>query len=402
MQNQITIADILNEYGGSYITRKNIRGQQKGLIHLLSACHTSLLGSHFEKCDNCHYLGKAYNSCRNRHCPTCQQKDKLEWLDKRMQDLLPVGYYHLVFTIPHELNPLCLKNKKVMYDILFNAASQTLLELSRDTKHLGANIGLITVLHTWGQNMMEHPHLHCIMPAGGLSFDKEHWVHTRKKNDFFIYYKVLSEKFRGKFLHLLKLAHSKGELEFKGNLASIGGKGTFANFTDKLYRIDWVVNIQKPLGKPEKILEYLSRYVFRIAITDRRIIEVKDRKVLFSWKDYRTGLFRKMRLDTDEFIRRFLLHVLPQGFFKVRYYGIFSCRFRKQNIELARELLTQEQDDAKQEAIEDGKLTWEKQNTVWNEMLRIINNFRQPNCPHCHMGRLHFAGIVPPNHAVPG
>jgi hypothetical protein len=402
MQEQITIADILNEYGGSYITRNKIRGQQKGLIHLLSACHTSLLGSHFEKCDLCNYLGKAYNSCRNRHCPSCQQKDKLKWLDKRMQELLPVGYYHLVFTIPHELNPLCLNNKKVMYDILFKAASQTLLELSRDTKHLGADIGLITILHTWGQNMMEHPHLHCIMPAGGLSFDQQHWVHTRKKDDFFIYYKVLSEKFRGKFLDLLKQAYSKGELEFKGSLASIAGKGTFAGFTNKLYLIEWVVNIQKPLGKPGKILEYLSRYVFRIAITDRRIIEVKNGKVLFSWKDYRTGLFRRMGLDTDEFIRRFLLHVLPQGFFKVRYYGIFSSRYRKQNIELAREHLTQEQDDAKQEALEDGKQTWEKQHTVWNEILQIIRNYREPNCPHCHKGRLHFAGLVPRNHGGPG
>jgi hypothetical protein len=249
---------------------------------------------------------------------------------------------------------------------------------------------------------MEHPHLHCIMPAGGLSFDKGHWVHTRKKNDFFIYYKVLSEKFRGKYLDLLKQAYSKGELEFKGNLAAIAGKARFTCFTDNLYKKEWVVNIQKPLGKPEKILEYLSRYVFRIAITDRRIIEVKDGKVLFSRKDYRTGLFRKMRLDTDEFIRRFLLHILPQGFFKVRYYGIFSSRFRKQNIELARELLTQEQDDAKQEALEDGKLTWEKQDTVWNEILKIISNFRQPNCPHCKKGRLHFAGIVPRNYCEPG
>jgi hypothetical protein len=402
MHNLITIADILNEYGGSYISRKNIWGQQKGIIHLLSACHTSLLGSHFEKCDQCSYLGKAYNSCRNRHCPACQQKDKLKWLDKRMQELLPVGYYHLVFTIPHELNPLCLKNKKVMYDILFNAASQTILELSKDTKHLGADTGLISVLHTWGQNMTEHPHLHCIMPAGGLSFDKEHWVHTRKKNDFFIYYKVLSEKFRGKFLDLLKQNYSKGELVFKGSLASIGGKAMFACFTDNLYKKEWVVNIQKPLGKPEKILEYLSRYVFRIAITDRRIIEVKNGKVLFSWKDYRSGLFRKMRLDTDEFIRRFLLHTLPQGFFKVRYYGIFSSRLRKQNIELARELLIQEQNDAIEEALEDGKQTWEKQDTVWNELLQIISNFRKPNCPHCHKGRLRFAGIVPQSYCEPG
>jgi hypothetical protein len=360
------------------------------------------MGSHFEKCDNCKYLGKAYNSCRNRHCPTCQQKDKLEWMDKRMQELLPVCYYHLVFTIPHELNPLCLKNKKVMYDILFNTASQTILELSKDTKHLGADTGLVTVLHTWGQNMMEHPHLHCIMPAGGLSFDKQHWVHTDKKDDFFIYYKVLSRKFRGKYLDLLKRAYSNGELVFKGNLASIGGKGKFANFTDKLYSIEWVVNIQKPFGKPEKVLEYLSRYVFRIAITDRRIIEVKDGKVLFSWKDYRTGLFRNMRLDIDEFIRRFLLHVLPQGFFKVRYYGIFASRYRKQNIEMARQHLVQEQALAGEQALEDGLRVWEKQDPVWNEILQIIRNYRKPNCPQCKKGRLRFAGIVPRTYCEPG
>ena len=402
MQEQITIADILNEYGGSYISRNNIKGQQKGLIHLLSACHTPLLGSHFEKCDQCSYLGKSYNSCRNRHCPSCQQKDKLKWLDKRMQELLPIGYYHLVFTIPHQLNPLCLKNKKVMYDILFNAASQTLIELSRDTKHLGADIGLITVLHTWGQNMMEHPHLHCIMPAGGLSFDKGHWVHARKKNGFFIYYKVLSEKFRGKYLDLLKQAYNNGKLEFKGNLASIGRKGKFANFTHNLYLKEWVVNIQAPFGKPQKVLEYLSRYVFRIAITDRRIIEAKNGKVRFSWKDYRTGLFRTMELDTDEFIRRFLLHVLPKGFFKVRYYGIFASRYRKQNIELARELLHQELEGAKEEALEDGKQIWERQDTVWDEILKAISNYRMPNCPQCKKGRLHFAGIVPREYWEPG
>lgn len=402
MQQQITIADILCEYGDSYISRNNIRGQQKGLIHLLSACHTSLMGSHFVKCDQCQYLGKAYNSCRNRHCPSCQQKDKLEWLDKRMQELLPVGYYHLVFTIPHQLNPLCLKNKKVMYDILFTAASQTLLELSRDIKHLGADIGLVTVLHTWGQNMMEHPHLHCIMPAGGLSFDKGHWVHTRKKNGFFIFYKVLSEKFRGKFLDLLQTAYKNGKLAFGGTLACISGMRAFTSFKQKLSAINWVVNIQKPLGKPEKILEYLSRYVFRIAITDRRIIEVKDGKVLFSWKDYRSSSFRKMRLDTDEFIRRFLLHILPQGFFKVRYYGIFSSRYRRQNIELAKSLLEQETIDKKEEDLEDGRLVWEKQHTVWNEIMQMIAGFSKPNCPKCKKGRLHFAGIVPRNYSGPG
>jgi len=185
--------------------------------------------------------------------------------------------------------------------------------------------------------MMEHPHLHCIMPAGGLSFDREHWVHTDKKNDFFIYYKVISRKFRGKFLDLLQKAFDKGLLISRGDSRELTAKKKFATFKDKLYKMEWGVNIQKPFGKPEKVLEYLSRYIFRIAITNRRIIEVKDGKVLFSWKDYRSGQFRKMRLEVDEFIRRFLLHVLPSGFFKVRYYGIFSSRYRKKTLLLLKD-----------------------------------------------------------------
>jgi len=403
MQQQITIADIFRECGDSYISRNNITGQQKGLIHLLSSCRTSVMGSHYEKCDHCLHIVKAYNSCRNRHCPTCQHKDKLEWMGSRMKELLPVGYYHLVFTIPHELNPICLKNKKVMYDILFTAASQTLLELSRDSRHLGADIGLIAVLHTWGQNMMEHPHLHCIMPSGGMSFDKEHWVHTRKKNGFFIHYKVLSEKFRGKFLDLFKHAYLNQKLELKGSLSLLVSKVNFSAFLDRLYLKQWVVNIQKPLGSPEKILEYLSRYVFRVAISDRRIIQMKDGQVLFSWKDYRSGgLFRKMKLNRDEFIRRFLLHTLPQGFFKVRYYGLFASRMRRQNIDLANSILAQEALERNQESLDDGCCVWEKQDALWNEILQMILNYRKPNCPLCHKGRLHFAGIVPRDHGAPG
>jgi hypothetical protein len=394
MQKQISIGDILNQHGDRYINHNNISGQQKGLVHLLSACRTSGLGSHFERCDHCSYTGKSYDSCRNRHCPTCQQKDKLEWLDKRMKELLPVGYYHLVFTLPHELNPMCLQNKKVMYGILFKAASQTLIELTKDSKHLGADIGLVTVLHTWGQNMMEHPHLHCIIPSGGLSSDKQHWVHPNKKNKFFIHVNVLSRKFRGKYLDLLQQAYNKGELKFTGKQYSNGGKGKFSTLINRLYQKEWVVNIQAPFGKPEKILEYLSRYVFRIAITDRRIIEVKNGRVLFSWKDYRTNRFKKMELTIDEFIRRFLLHILPKGFFKVRYYGIFSSRHRKENIETAKQLLAQEAENKKEEALEDGNRVWEKQDTVWDEILKLISTCRQPNCPACKKGRLHFAGIV--------
>jgi hypothetical protein len=250
--------------------------------------------------------------------------------------------------------------------------------------------------------MMEHPHLHCIMPSGGLSVDKQHWVHPQKKNKFFIHVKVLSRKFRGKFLDLLKQAYHKGELEFKGKLSSFKGPMQFARLLSPLYKKEWVVNIQAPFGKPEKILEYLSRYVFRIAITDRRILEVKDGKVLFWWKDYKTKQFRKLRLEIDEFIRRFLLHVLPKGFFKVRYYGIFSSRYRKQNIAMSKGALEQEAMDQKEEAREDGCQTWEKQNTVWGEILDSINNYKKPNCPACKKGRLHFAGIVHDEPYQPG
>ena len=395
MQNQISLGDILYQYGESYISRNPVSAQEKGIIRLLSACRTQYIGSHYEKCDQCGYLGKAYNSCRNRHCPACQHKDQLQWMDKHIQELLPVGYYHLVFTIPHELNGLCQKNKKVMYDLLFKAVSQTLLELTRDTKHLGAETGLITVLHTWGQNMMDHFHLHCIMPAGGLSFDKQHWVYVDNKNDFFIHYKVLSAKFRGQFLDLLKQAFSNGKLVFKGNLACISGKKSFTDFTGKLKKKDWVANIQAPFGSPKKVLEYLSRYVFRIAISDRRIVEVKDGKVFFNWKDYRTGLFRKMKLDIDEFIRRYLLHILPKGFFKVRYYGMFSSRHRKENIRLSKKHLEQDQLEKQQEAIEDGRSVRKKQNTIWEEIMQCMLSYRKPNCLVCKKGILRFAGMVP-------
>lgn len=394
MQGPISIADIFALYGGRYISNNRTNEQQRSTIHLLSACGTAVLGGHFERCDHCQYTGKANNSCRNRHCPRCQQKDKLEWAARRMEELLPVGYYHLVFTIPHGLNPLCLQNKRTMYRILFKAASETVLELARAPKHLGADTGLVTVLHTWGQNMMEHPHLHCIMPAGGISFDRQHWVHVPDRNKFFIAGKVLSAKFRGKFLAMLKEAHGKGELGFHGQLLAIKGPVQFNRFLTPLYKMNWVVNIQKPMGSPERILEYLSRYVFRIAITDRRIVAVENGKVGFTWKDYRTGRFHRMKLGTDEFIRRFLLHLLPKGFCKVRHYGIFSPRNRKENIGTAKRLLEEESQHHDQEALEDGLRVWQKRETIWDEISQAIDAYRQPNCPACKKGRLRFAGIV--------
>lgn len=395
MQKQIDLGDILEEYGEQYITQNKCTNQEKGLIRLLASCRSSALGSHYRQCNHCSYVEKAYNSCRNRHCPECQQIDKLEWLNKRMEELLPTGYYHLVFTIPSELNSLCLANKKIMYTILFKAASETILELTKDPKHLGADTGIIAVIHTWGQNLMEHPHLHCIVPSGGMSFDKSHWVNNRHKDDFFVHYKVISRLFRGKFLDFMYQAAKSGQLE------NISEKYIY-ELRNRLSKIDWVVNIQSPFGSARKVLEYLSRYVFRVAISNRRIEKIEDSKVYFTWKDYRSGHFRKMKLDVNEFIRRFLLHVLPKGFFKVRYYGIFSNRYRRENIIKSRQLLAEEKQQQYEEAIEDGLCVNKKQNLVWEELLQLIENFRKPNCPHCKKGHLRFAGIVPAEKLMPG
>jgi hypothetical protein len=281
---------------------------------------------------------------------------------------------------------------------LFKAASQTVLELAKDTKHLGADTGLITVLHTWGQNMMEHPHLHCIMPAGGLSFDKKHWVNIRKKNNFFVHFKAISRKFRGKFLDFFQKAYSNHELVLKNKLKSFSVKRNFDALLNLLYKKDWVVNIQKPFAHPQKVLEYLSRYVFRIAISDRRIKKVENSIVYFSIKDYkRNGVFRDMKLEINEFIRRFLLHVLPKRFLKVRYYGIFANACRKVNILISKELLQQQTDEQKQEDMEDGKQIWEKQDTIWSEIMEKIKTRIKPNCPVCKNGLMRFAGLIPDN-----
>jgi Putative transposase/Transposase zinc-binding domain len=399
---KITVCDILSEYGSDFIQTNNIIGQQKGIINLLSICQTSAMGKHYRCCDKCSYLDKVNNSCRNRHCPNCQNKDREQWLNKRMDELLPVGYYHLVFTIPHQLNNLCFKNKKTMYDILFKAASQTVLELCTDTNHLGADTGLITVLHTWGQNMLEHPHLHCIMPAGGLSFDKTQWIHTTNKDDFFIYYKVLSKKFKGKFLDLLQGAYNNDELSFKGQIKSISGKKNFKALVISLYKKNWVVNIQKPFAHPEKVLEYLSRYVFRIAISDKRIEKVEKGMVYFSIKDNKhNGIFRKIKLTINEFIRRFLLHLLPKNFFKVRYYGIFASIHRKVNITKAKAFLIQEQQNQTQEDIEDGSRVWEKQDTIWTEIMHKIKTSSTNNCPVCKKGHMRFFGVFVERKVIP-
>jgi hypothetical protein len=304
----------------------------------LVACRTAALGGHVERCNHCGHQRIAYNSCRNRHCPKCQAGARAKWLDQRAAELLPVPYFHVVFTLPNQLGPLALQNRAVVYGILFQAAAATLLEVAADPKHLGAEIGVLAVLHTWGQNLMHHPHLHCVVTGGGLSPDGLQWVGSREK--FFLPVRVLGRVFRGKFLHLLREALRKGSLAFSGELTALQTPRQFERLLDASVVKDWVVYAKPPFGGPEQVLKYLARYTHRVAISNRRLMRMDDGKVSFRWKDYAEGSTEKtMTLDAGEFIRRFLLHVLPSGFVKIRHYGFLSNRLRREKLAVARRLL---------------------------------------------------------------
>ena len=278
----------------------------------IESCRTFVLGGHVDECDSCGFKRISYNSCRNRHCPKCQSLAKEQWLLERDRDLLEVGYFHVVFTVPDSLNPLALQNQKVFYSLLFKAASETLVELSRDPKYLGAEIGFISVLHTWGQNLMDHPHLHCIVPGGGLSFDGTRFVCSRKK--FFIPVKVLSRKFRGKFLAFFKEAFQDGNLEFHGKIEPFSGKIKFQALIDTLYQTEWVVYCKKPFKSPWHVLRYLGRYTHRVAISNQRIVNFQDGQVTFTWRDYRDNNRTKlMTLDVPSLSAGFYCMYCPAG-----------------------------------------------------------------------------------------
>jgi len=284
----------------------------------IEACRTSLLGGHKDKCDSCGHPEISYNSCRNRHCPKCQFLLKEKWIEARAEDLLPIQYFHVVFTIPAELNPLVLSNQKVMYNLLFRSVSETLVELGNDPKRLGARIGFMAILHTWGQNLMDHPHIHCVVTGGGLSSDRGHWVSCRK--GFFIPVKVMSALFSGKFLDYLKRNYESGDLVFPGALDNLKEPHAFEGYRRQFYHKKWAVYCKPPFNGIEGGLQYLSRYTHRIAISNHRILKLEDGKVSFLWRDYSDGDKEKiMTLDADEFTRRFLLHVLPDRFVKIRW-----------------------------------------------------------------------------------
>jgi hypothetical protein len=338
----LEVADIFRAHGPAWRTA-NTGHVSLGQLKVMSAienCRTAVLGGHVAACQDCAHTQIAYNSCRNRHCPKCQGAAAKDWLAARQAELLPVAYYHVVFTLPAQIADIAYQNKAAVYGILFKAAAETLLRIAADPKHLGARIGLTAVLHTWGSALTHHPHLHCIVPGGGISPDGKEWVSCRP--GFFLHVRVLSKLFRRLFLERLAAAHDAGRLRFFGEHARLAEQGAFAAYLAPLRKIKWVVYAKPPFGGPEAVLAYLSRYTHRVAISNSRLIALDDKQVIFKWKDYRAkdgDVHKTMALPIPEFIRRFLIHVLPQGFHRIRHYGLFANGGRAENLARARELL---------------------------------------------------------------
>ncbi|HEX3684960.1 MAG TPA: IS91 family transposase [Bryobacteraceae bacterium] len=333
------MADIVQQQGERFVDRhrKWLSYQQLNVLRAIGRCRTSALGGHLDACPRCGQQAISYNSCRNRHCPKCQAQARQRWLTARELELLNASYFHVVLTLPHQLNPLVRQNAALLYNLLFAASAKTLLEVAADTKHLGAEIGFFSILHTWGQNLMLHPHVHCVVPFGGLSADHQSWVHPRYP--FFLPVRVLSRVFRGKFVAGLKRAFRRKLFQLKGELQQLAYPKGFAAFLRTLFREDWVVYAKPSFGGAESVLRYLGRYTHRVAISNHRLLNVDDDSVTFRWKDYAHGnKQRKMTLTAIEFLRRFVQHVLPRGFVRIRYFGFLANRSRAHLLPLCRQL----------------------------------------------------------------
>src|SRR5712664_1746554 len=336
----LEVADLIRIAGDAFIERNRqwIGWKHVKVLLAIARCRTAALGGHLDECTRCGHRTISYNSCRNRHCPKCQTGARERWIAARQRELLPARYVHVVFTLPRELAPLALQNKKTVYDLLFRASAETLMEVARDPRHLGVEIGFFSVLHTWNQKLGLHPHVHCVIPAGGLSLDHTRWIRSRYR--FFLPIKVLSRVFRGKFVAALKRAFEHGQLSFHGDLRLLAQPKTFCSWLRPLFRKDWVVYAKRPFGGPEYVLQYLGRYTHRVAISNHRLVSFADGQVTFRWRDSAHNNEQKlMTLALDEFLRRFLLHVLPQGFVRIRNFGFLANRRRATLLPLCFQLL---------------------------------------------------------------
>jgi Putative transposase/Transposase zinc-binding domain len=368
------VADVIRTHQHDFLARWShvLSREQKRALQALRDCRTAALGGHRYQCDGCQHRVLLYNSCRNRHCPKCRATARAKWLAERQAELLPVPYFHVVFTLPQQIGRLALQNPRRIYSILFQAASETLLTIAADPNHLGASIGFLAVLHTWGQNLHLHPHLHCVVPGGGLSPDGSRWIACRKS--FFLPVRVLSRLFRKKFLRALGTAFRNGNLHFSGELRNLADSSAFRALCQQAARIEWIVYAKPPFGGPQRVLKYLARYTHRVAISNHRLRSLENGSVSFDWKDYahrnRTGT---MTVDAVEFIRRFLLHILPSGFVRIRQFGFLANRTRQQKLELCRALCAARQLPSSPVDIKDPHL-----------------------CPICKLGRLLVVEILAP------
>jgi hypothetical protein len=386
----LEVADIFRHHGAAYREAHHLPLEQLRVMRAIEVCRTAALGGHVEKCDRCDSTRNAYNSCRNRHCPKCQGAERTKWLESRKAELLPVEYFHVVFTVPAQIAEIAFYNKEAVCNILFRATSETLLTIAGDPKHLGAGIGFFAVLHTWGQNLLHHPHLHCVVPGGGLSADHERWVACRP--GYFLPVEVLSRLFRRLFLEALAEAFEKGTLGFFGDLEPLRDPSAFYAFLAPLRKADWIAYAKPPFGGPQQALAYLGRYTHRVAISNHRLVSDEDGHVSFQWKDYRHESEQKtMTVPADEFIRRFLIHTLPPGFQRIRHFGFLASCHRKVKLALCRTLLTYPVTSL----LPDPDRCRQMREEITEKPARL--------CPHCGIGAMIRIAILPayPWPAVP-
>lgn len=394
----LEVADIFRAYGDQW-RREHAGHISLGQLKVISAieqCRTAALGGHVLHCTACDHIEIAYNSCRNRHCPKCQASSALRWLEARQVDLLPVEYFHVVFTLPEPISAIAYYNKRIIYAILFQAAAQTLLTIGADPKHLGAKLGLTLVLHTWGSSLTHHPHVHGIVPGGGLSIDGEHWISCRP--GFFLPVRVLSSLFRRLFLEQLHKAYQSGLLQFYTDYQHLAEQKAFTNWLKPLRQIDWIVYAKKPFAGPKQVLAYLARYTHRVAIANSRLLDFDGKRVAFKWKDYRAKAkdrYKTMTLAVDEFIRRFLLHVLPSGFHRIRHYGMLANASRKDSIATARQLLEELTDKPVEEVTTEDESPDAEQSTYscpeCGQPMLVIESFNRGYLPRAPPGLHHAA-----------
>lgn len=382
---RLELAEIVRQYGDTYRRTHRLTAVQHRALRAIVACRTAALGGHRETCDRCGAVRITYNSCRNRHCPKCQTLTKERWLSARRADLLPIPYFHVVFTLPHDLNALAQGNPRVIYALLFRAAADTLLTFGHDPRHLGGTIGVTAILHTWGQNLSPHVHLHCLVTGGALAADGSRWITGR--SSFLFPVRALSTVFRAKYLAALRRAFATDQLHFADGTADLADRHAFTEFLRRLWALNWIVYAKRPFAGPEHVLSYLGRYTHRVALSNDRLIEHRDGHVRFRWKDYADhNRVKILALDANEFLRRFLLHVVPRGFMRIRHFGLLANRTRRATLTRCRSLLGQPAfEEAPSESVA--------------ELVHRLTGIDLVRCPVCGEGRMQITAIVV--HAAP-